>query len=83
MKLVATESLSLHPEASRVPEMPPDQFAEFVADIQERGVLVPIEVISGNIIIDGRTRWLAAQQVGIGRVCGGRKHVCGAGPVGG
>ena len=68
MKLVATESLSLHPEASRVPEMPPDQFAEFVADIEERGVLVPIEVISGNTIIDGRTRWLAAQQVGIGRV---------------
>lgn len=68
MKLVATESLLLHSEAGRVPEMPHDQFAEFVADIRERGVLVPIEVLPDNIIIDGRTRWLAAKQLGIDRV---------------
>lgn len=58
----------LHPEARRVPEMPPEQFRDFVADIRERGVLVPIEVISGRTILDGRTRWMAAKKLGIRRV---------------
>ncbi|MBC7822165.1 MAG: ParB N-terminal domain-containing protein, partial [Planctomycetaceae bacterium] len=48
--------------------MPRDQFAEFVADIQERGVLVPIEVIAGDTILDGRTRWMAAKKLGLRHV---------------
>ncbi len=48
--------------------MPRDQFTEFVADIGERGVLLPIEIIPGNIIIDGRTRWLAAKRLKLERV---------------
>lgn len=48
--------------------MPRDQFTEFVADVGERGVLLPIEVIPGNIIIDGRTRWLAAKRLKLERV---------------
>ena len=68
VKLVNTSSLKLHPEAGRVPEMPSDQFEEFLADVAERGVVVPIEVVSNRTIIDGRTRWLAAQKLGIGRV---------------
>jgi DNA modification methylase len=68
VKYVATHALTLHPEAGRVPEMPADQFRDFVADIRERGVLVPIEVISGKTILDGRTRWMAAKRLGIRRV---------------
>ena len=68
MRLVATESLKLHREAGLVPEMPPDQFAEFLADVRERGVLVPIELVSGRTIIDGRNRWMAAKKLGISRV---------------
>lgn len=48
--------------------MPRDQFAEFVADIRERGVLVPIEVVAGKTILDGRTRWMAAKKLGIRQV---------------
>lgn len=48
--------------------MPRDQFVEFVADIRERGVLVPIEVIASGTILDGRTRWMAAKKLGLRHV---------------
>jgi len=48
--------------------MAKDQEREFRADIQERGIRVPLEVVDGRIIIDGRSRWLAAKRLGIARV---------------
>jgi DNA modification methylase len=48
--------------------MTPDQAAEFRAYIRQRGVRVPIEVIQGNVIVDGRSRWLAAKRLGITQV---------------
>jgi site-specific DNA-methyltransferase (adenine-specific) len=48
--------------------MPPDQDAEFRADIAERGIRVPIEVIDGRVIVDGRSRYLAAKRLGLKRV---------------
>lgn len=45
--------------------MSADQDAEFRADILERGIRVPIEVIDGRIIVDGRSRYLAAKRLGI------------------
>lgn len=68
MKLVPLKSLCLHPEANRVPRMPPEQNAEFQVDIAERGVRVPIEIIAGRVIVDGRSRYLAARRLGIKRV---------------
>ena len=68
MKLVSLKSLRLHPEANRVPRMPPEQDAEFRADIAEQGIRVPIEIIDGGVIVDGRSRYLAAKQLGIKRV---------------
>ena len=68
MKLVPLKSLRLHPEANRVPRMPPEQDAEFRAEIAERGIRVPIEIIDGGVIVDGRSRYLAAKQLGIKRV---------------
>ncbi len=68
VKLVPTQQLKLHPEAHRVPAMTPDQDAEFRADIRERGIRVPIEVIQGDAIVDGRSRWLAAKRLGIATV---------------
>jgi DNA modification methylase len=65
---MATKHLRLHVEAHRVPTMARDQEREFRADIQERGIRVPLEVIDGRIIIDGRSRWLAAKRLGISRV---------------
>lgn len=68
MRLIPTNRLTPHPEAQRVPQMTAEQFAEFLEDIRERGVLIPIEVVDRHTIIDGRTRWLAAKQLGIRRV---------------
>ncbi len=68
VKLVSLKSLRLHPEANRVPCMAPEQAAEFRADIAERGVRVPIEIIDGRIIVDGRSRYLAAKRLGVKRV---------------
>ena len=68
MKLVPLKSLRLHPEANRVPHMSSEQEAEFQADIAERGVRVPIEIIEGSVIVDGRSRYLAAKQLGVKQV---------------
>ena len=46
------------------PDMGDAEFAEFVADIKERGQLIPI-VISGGEVIDGRKRLRACQQLGV------------------
>jgi site-specific DNA-methyltransferase (adenine-specific) len=48
--------------------MSPDQEAEFEGDIAERGIRVPIEIIDGRIIVDGRSRYLAAKRLGFKRV---------------
>jgi ParB-like chromosome segregation protein Spo0J len=44
-----------------------EQAAEFQADIAERGIRVPIEVV-GTQIVDGRSRFLAATKLGIEQV---------------
>jgi len=68
MKLVATESLSLHAEADRIPMMDAAQEASFREDIGQRGIKVPVEITRDNIIVDGRSRLLAAKALGIERV---------------
>jgi hypothetical protein len=56
-----TASLSLHPEAGVVPEMPEDQFKLFLADIEKNGIEDPLAVLPGTkIVIRGRTRLRAA-----------------------
>jgi hypothetical protein len=64
-----TESLTLHPEASRVPEMPEDQYARFLSDVCARGIEKPIELLPGTrVVIDGRTRLKAAKDAGFASV---------------
>lgn len=41
-------SLVLHPEAGKVPAMRPAEYAAFVADVKERGVLLALEVEPGT-----------------------------------
>lgn len=65
-RTLPTAALSLHPEAALVPEMPPDQYEPFLADVKVRGVLKPIEVIPGTkTVIEGRTRLQAATDAGL------------------
>jgi ParB-like chromosome segregation protein Spo0J len=61
-----TASLSLHPQVNLVPAMSADQFKVFKEDVKARGVQKPIELIPGTkIIIDGRSRWMAATDAGL------------------
>lgn len=53
-----------HPLVAIFPEMDAAAFAEFVADIKANGVREPVTVYH-NQIVDGRTRLLACQQLGI------------------
>lgn len=58
-------SLKLHPQYEIVPEMRAEEFKTFVEDIRARGIRVPIEVDEHNVIIDGRSRYMAAKTLGI------------------
>lgn len=64
-----TASLTLHDQVNLVPPMPPDQFEAFVRDVKKRGIEKPIELIPGTkTIIDGRSRWFAAEKAGLASV---------------
>lgn len=66
---IDTGQLRPHPEASRVPMMTGPAWDDFMADIKERGVRVPLEVEPGtHTVLDGRCRLLAAKRNGIATV---------------
>jgi N6-adenosine-specific RNA methylase IME4 len=64
---VNPSELKLHPDSHLIPEMRPGEYASFLADIRERGVTVPIEVM-GRIVLDGRHRLRAALDLGLPEV---------------
>ncbi len=66
--MVSLSSLRLHPHADLVPMMSAVQASEFEADVAARGIRVPIEIIDGNVVIDGRSRYLAAKKLGLEQV---------------
>lgn len=56
--------MRIHPAAQAIPEMLPDEFASLKADIEERGLLVPIEIYKGDLL-DGRHRYRACEELEI------------------
>jgi N6-adenosine-specific RNA methylase IME4 len=48
--------------------MSADEYAPFLADIAERGILTPLEVTEAGVVLDGRARLRAARELGFGRV---------------
>lgn len=56
--------MRIHPAAKSIPEMLPDDFAGIKADIEARGLIVPIETYDGQLL-DGRHRLRACQELGI------------------
>jgi N6-adenosine-specific RNA methylase IME4 len=64
----APGELRLHPRAGLVPAMDAKEFAAFRADIEQRGLLVPIEITSAGVVLDGRERLRAARELGLTRV---------------
>jgi N6-adenosine-specific RNA methylase IME4 len=45
-----------------------DEYAAFLADIAERGILVPLEITAGGGVLDGRHRLRAATELGMDTV---------------
>jgi len=48
--------MKIHPAAKAIPEMLPAEFAALKADIESRGLIVPIETYKGQLL-DGRHRF--------------------------
>lgn len=65
------EQLQPHESLTRVPEMPPEEYAAFRIDIQSRGIQVPVEITADGTLLDRRHRLRAASELGIERLrCG-------------
>ena len=59
------EQLQPHESLARVPQMPPKEYAAFRADIEARGIQVPLEITADGTLLDGRHRLRAASELGI------------------
>ncbi|MFH0824413.1 MAG: ParB/RepB/Spo0J family partition protein [Pseudomonadota bacterium] len=56
--------MRIHPAAQAIPAMLPDEYIALKADIEARGLLVPIETHNGQLL-DGRHRFQACKELGI------------------
>lgn len=61
-KEIAT--LKIHPVTNCYPLMVPDEMAELISDIRERGLLFPV-TIQGDTLLDGRNRMEACRVAGV------------------
>lgn len=59
-RLVDPASLSIHPQAKQVPGMEAAAFRCFCADIEQRGIQLPLELTAQALVLDGRERLRAA-----------------------
>lgn len=64
----SVNDLRLHPRADVVPFPEPDQHDELVADIERRGVVVPLDILADGTVVDGRTRLTIARLLGLAEV---------------
>ncbi len=60
--------LKPHPMAERVPVMREPEYEAFRDDIAARGILVPLEITSKNVVLDGRQRLRAARELDLASV---------------
>jgi ParB-like chromosome segregation protein Spo0J len=61
----AATQFEIHPAADWLPALSPDEYAELKADIEKRGLREPILRRDGFIVIDGRHRLKACEELGI------------------
>ena len=64
----STNELRLHYQAEIVPEISAEEYAPFLADIAERGILTALEVTTAGVVLDGRARLRAATELGFEHV---------------
>jgi hypothetical protein len=61
-------TLRLHPQADLIPEMLPDEYAPFLADVADNGIDSPLDITPAGIVLDGRHRLRAALEADLARV---------------
>lgn len=54
MERIPISGLTVHPQCELIPRMRPDEWTQFTADVEQHGVLEPIVVQRGGIVLDGR-----------------------------
>lgn len=63
---IQPEVLEVHEEAYRIPEMSPDEWAEFIEDVKTRGMITdPVYALPDGRVFDGRHRLKAAKELGL------------------
>jgi hypothetical protein len=69
IRYVRPETLTLHKEAGRVPEMPAEQWRTFLQSVRAHGVREPLRLLPGtSTVLDGRHRLKAAKVAGLPEV---------------
>ena len=54
-------------EAPVLPALPPDEYAQLLDSIRQRGVLQPLLITANHVLIDGHERWKAICELGLSR----------------
>jgi Protein of unknown function (DUF3102)/ParB/Sulfiredoxin domain len=62
--LPARRPVEFHPASAIIPPMTPAEYRRLVEDIRRHGVREPVLIHSG-LLLDGRERWKACQELGI------------------
>jgi N6-adenosine-specific RNA methylase IME4 len=60
-----TAALRPHPQADVLPPLEPQEYRSFLADVQRRGVLVPLDITPAAVVLDGHVRLRAALELGL------------------
>src|SRR5438270_8775178 len=60
-----TKDLRPHAQAGLLPPLAPQEQRGFVADVQRRGVLVPLDITPAAVVLDGHVRLRAALELGL------------------
>jgi len=68
MKRVDPKTLRPHPLNRLIPDMRPEEWRDFYADIAMRGIRVPLEVLADGTVVDGRHRLQVALELGMKKV---------------
>lgn len=63
-----TTELRVHPRADVVPFPDPDTHEQMAADVERRGIVVPLDILADGTVLDGRTRLSIARVLGLAEV---------------
>ncbi len=64
-ELRSTSELRGHPRAGLVPEIGAEGYRMLRADIERRGLLVPLEITAEDVVLDGHVRLRAVRELGL------------------